>query len=144
MKRPIVTVIAIIAASIGGGIGKDLAKYYLDRNNDITSEQFLSKLASEMNKKTPIVVDKETELISTVGLQGVFVYNYRLVNMEATRLDSGRLLSSIRDQIQAVACTTPQTRDTFLKKGVILRYSYYDKKRAHIGSIDVRPTDCGF
>ena len=123
MKRPIVTVIAIIAASIGGGIGKDLAKYYLDRNNDITSEQFLSKLASEMNKKTPIVVDKETELISTVGLQGVFVYNYRLVNMEATRLDSGRLLSSIRDQIQAVACTTPQTRDTFLKKGVILRYS---------------------
>jgi hypothetical protein len=38
----------------------------------------------------------------------------------------------------------PETRDDFLKKGVTLRYSYFDKDKQHIATIDVTPKDCGF
>jgi hypothetical protein len=33
----------------------------------------------------------------------------------------------------------PETRDDFLKKGVTIRYSYFDKDKQHIASIDVTP-----
>jgi hypothetical protein len=35
-------------------------------------------------------------------------------------------------------------RDGFLKQGVTLRYSYFDKDKRHIATIDVTPADCGF
>jgi hypothetical protein len=40
------------------------------------------------------------------------------------------------------ACTNPATRDTFLKKGVLLRYSYVDTDRAFLTSFDVAEADC--
>jgi len=42
------------------------------------------------------------------------------------------------------ACSQPETRDDFLKKGVTLRYAYYDKDKKHVATVDVTPADCGF
>jgi hypothetical protein len=144
MKRPFVTVLVVIAAVVGGVMGKDVARHYLDNSDDIKSEQYLTRLSNEMNRKMPMLVDKETELFSTLGLQEVFVYNYRFVNVNVNQVNTDKLMSTLREQVQGAACLTPQTRDAFLKKGVTLRYTYYDSKKTYIGSLDVRPTDCGF
>jgi hypothetical protein len=42
------------------------------------------------------------------------------------------------------ACNRPETRDNFLRKGVTLRYSYFDKNKQYIATVDVTPADCGF
>lgn len=142
MNRINVIILVVIAAVVGGVVGKDMAQHYF--NDDIKSEQYLTKLSNEINKKTPIMADQETELFSTLGLQGVFVYNYRFVNVHADQVNTDKLMYNLREPVQRAACSTPQTRDNFLKKGISLRYTYYDSKKIYIGSLDVRPADCGF
>jgi hypothetical protein len=131
-----------IILGVAGSIG---AKTYFKPSPatiDVTSQTALSKLASDMNKTLPMMIDKDTELVATIGLQGTFVYNYRLVNHVAQDLDPQKINELMKPNIINSACTTPETRDQFLHKGVTLRYSYADKDRRHVTSIDVTPQDC--
>lgn len=107
------------------------------------SMERLGQLADALNKTLPRAVDKETEWVSTTGLTGMFVYHYRLTNYAAADLDKEKLIQSLRAEVTNSACTTPETRDTFLKRGIAVRYSYADKERTYLGSIDVTPKDCG-
>lgn len=104
----------------------------------------LASVAGEMNRILPRPLDSQTELVSTEGLEGVLVYNYRLVNAAADEVNSNALLTTLRPVITKGACDAPETRDTFLKRGVSLRYSYADKRRVPIATFDVTPRDCGF
>ncbi len=90
------------------------------------------------------MIDKETELMPTEGLEGMLIYNYRLVSYSAAQIDSKRFAAGAKQRVVQGACSTPETRDDFLKKGVTLRYSYYDKDKKPIATIDVKPADCGF
>ncbi len=89
-------------------------------------------------------IDAETELMPTEGLEGMLIYNYRLVSYSAAQIDSKRFAAGAKQRVVQGACSTPETRDDFLKKGVTLRYSYYDKDKKPIATIDVKPADCGF
>ena len=135
----------IIGAMVAAAVTQAGVRRLFERSEpDMRSQAFLSQVASETNKTLPSTVDKETELINTTGLEGVFVYNYRLVNTSASDVNPAKLVEVLRPQIQSSACTLPATRDTFLKKGVTLRYSYADSQRAFLASIDITPKDCGF
>lgn len=107
------------------------------------SAAVLAGAASELNKRLPMMIDQETEWMSSMGLDGVFVYSYRLVNRSAKDIDPSQLVAALKPQVTNAACSTPETRDTFLKRGVILRYTYSDKDRIHIAGIEVSPGDCG-
>ena len=154
-KRKIMPVLlGVVAAIIAGVVVRESVRSSLSSNEDIRSQRVLSedirsqrilnKVASEINKNLPMMVDKETELLATVGLEGIIVYNYRLINLSVTDVEPARFISAIRPQVVTAACTTPQTRDTFLKQGVTMRYSYADKERRHMGATEVKPADCGF
>ena len=110
---------------------------------DVRSAAFLNEVATELNKQLPKPVDQETEITSAAGLEGVFVYNYRLVNRVVGELDVDAFLASLKPVVTKAACTAPETRDKFLKQGVTLRYSYADKDGAPIASFDVQQRDCG-
>lgn len=81
----------LIALSILlGVVGSLAAKTYFKPSPvtmGVNSQMALSKLASDMNKTLPMMIDKDTELVATVGLPDMFVYNYRLVNHAAQDLD---------------------------------------------------------
>ena len=109
----------------------------------VASPEVLARVAAEMNKTLPMMVDEDTELSSTIGVSGVLVYNYRLVNHSASDIDPAQFTAAIKPQVTNAACSTPETRDGFLKKGVSLRYMYGDKERTHVATIDVAPRDCG-
>jgi hypothetical protein len=109
---------------------------------DVRSAAFLGKVAAEFNKQLPKQVDAETELANVTGLEGVLVYNYRLVNQLASEVDGTALVSAIKPNTTAAACNTPDTRDKFIKRGIALRYTYADKSGSPIASFDVLPTDC--
>jgi hypothetical protein len=119
--------IGILAAIVGGTIGREA-----------------NKVASEINRSLPMSLDKETDLMNVLGLEAMIVYNYRLVNAEASQIDSAALVNELKPTVSKAACSTPQTREDFLKKGITMRYTYSDKDRVHIASFDVTPASCDF
>jgi hypothetical protein len=72
-----------------------------------------------------------------------YPHHYRLTNYAAGDLDKEKLFRTLRPEVTNSACTTPETRDTFLKRGIAVRYSYAYKERTYLGRIDVTPKDCG-
>jgi hypothetical protein len=107
------------------------------------SQESLNKLAAEINRGVPLMIDKETELLPAVGTDGMLIYNYRLVSYSVSQLDSDKFAAGAKERVTQGACNRPETRDDLLKQGVTLRYSYFDKDKQHIATIDVLPGDCG-
>jgi len=117
---------------------------YFKAREDPRSVEHLRKVAAEINRSVPVMIDQETELLPAVGAPGMLIYNYRLVSYSVTQLDARKFAAGAKQRLTQGACGTPETRDDFLKKGVTLRYSYYDKDKQHIATFDVTPADCGF
>jgi hypothetical protein len=117
---------------------------YFKAREDPRSQARLSRIASELNQSVPVMIDKETELMPAIGEEGMLIYNYRLVGYSAIQINSTKFAEGAKQRVVQGACRTPETRDDFLKKGVTLRYSYYDKDNQPIATVDVKPSDCGF
>jgi hypothetical protein len=120
-----------------------VSEYFKTQENP-RSQARLNKVAAELNRSVPVMIDPETELMPTEGVEGMLIYNYRLVSYSAAQLDPTRFAARAKQRVVQGACNTPETRDDFLKKGVTLRYSYYDKEKKPIATVDVTPADCGF
>ena len=114
------------------------------RRENPRSEESLNRLAAEINRRVPVMIDKETELLPAVGTERMLTYNYRLVSYSVTQLDPNRFAMGAKERVTQGACNRSETRDDLLKKGVTLRYSYYDKDKQHIATIDISSADCGF
>ena len=108
------------------------------------SEKRLSRIAAEINRSVPVMIDKETELTAVEGHEGMLIYNYRLVPYSVRQLDHQKFAAGVKQKVAQGACNAPETREDFLKQGVTLRYSYFDKNKQHIATVDVTPADCGF
>ena len=117
---------------------------WFEEEPDPRSQEFLGKIAAEINRSIPVMIDQETELMPAVGVPEMLIYNYRLVNVSAAQVDHNKFAAGAKERLKEGACNRPETRDNFLKKGVTLRYSYFDKDKQHIATVDVAPADCGF
>ncbi len=111
---------------------------------DPGSQEYLGKIAAEINKAGAVMIDQETEMMPAEAAPGMLIYNYRLVNYSVIQLDPVKFAAGAKKRVAQGACNRPETRDYFLKKGVALRYSYFDKNKQHIATVDVTPADCGF
>jgi hypothetical protein len=120
------------------------APEWFQEEADPRSEEFLGKIAAEINRSVPVMIDKETELMPAVGAPGMLIYNYRLVSYSVAEVDHDRFATGAKERVKQGACSRPETRDSLLKKGVTLRYSYFDRDKQHIATVDVAPSDCGF
>lgn len=111
---------------------------------DPRSARHLREIADQINQSVPVMIDKETQLMPSAGYDGMLVYNYRLVSYSASQIDHRKFAAGVKQKVAQSACNRPETRDDFLKNGVTLRYSYFDKDNQHIATVDVTPADCGF
>jgi hypothetical protein len=111
---------------------------------DPRSAERLSKIAAELNRSVPVMIDKETELTLVEGHEAMLIYKYRLVPYSVRQLNHERFAAGAKQRVAQGACNAPETREDFLKQGVTLRYSYFDKNKQHIATVDVTPADCGF
>jgi hypothetical protein len=117
---------------------------YFSTSNDPRSMDYLEKIAAEINRSVPVMIDEETELLPASVGHAMLIYNYRLVKHSAAQLDHQKFAAGAKQKVTQGACSRPETRDGFLKEGVTLRYSYFDKDKQHIATVDVTPADCGF
>jgi hypothetical protein len=137
-----VIALTIVAVCIGALIWWAVLKPSQTENP--SSQESLNRLAAEINRSVPVMIDKETELLPALGAEGMLIYNYRLVSYSVRQLDASKFAAGAKKRVTQGACSRPETRDGLLKNGVTLRYSYFDKDKQHIATIDVLPADCGF
>jgi hypothetical protein len=108
------------------------------------SFEYLSQEAARLNQALPAQLDEKTELMVTEAAQAMFIYKYRLVDIAVDRVDNQKFAATAKPHLVKATCSRPETSEEFLKKGVTLRYSYFDKDKKHIATLDVTPADCGF
>ena len=135
-------ILFVAAGVIAGYIVWWAVPEFLKINEDPRSQTRLSRIAAELNRSVPVMIDQETELLPVQSTEGVLIYNYRLVNYSVAQIDRDKFAVGAKQGLRQRACNTAETRDDFLKKGVTLRYSYYDKDKQHIVTVDVTPADC--
>ena len=138
------TIITAVVVAIFAGSLLGWAVLKNPRRENPRSEESLNRLAAEINRRVPVMIDKETELLPAVGAEGLLTYNYRLVSYSVAQFDATRFAVGAKERVTQGACNRPETRDDLLKNGVTLRYSYYDKDKQHIATIDISSADCGF
>src|SRR5215207_1696432 len=138
-KRLSIIIVALVVAS---SVWWALPQSY--QNDNPRSLKTLSRVAAELNRSVPVLIDKETELLSTTGAEAMLIYNYRLVRYSLSQLDPNQFTTRIKPGLTRNACNRAETREEFLNKGITLRYVYFDKDKQHIATLDVTPADCGF
>jgi len=137
------TLLAILVAMAVFGLLQARGGLFGVTKKDVRSAAFLGDVAARLNEQLPKPVDQETELASVEGLEGVFVYNYRIHSRSVDEIDADGFAAAIQPQVTQAACAAPDTRDKFLKEGITLRYAYADRNDTPITSFDVTPADCG-
>ena len=135
-------VLWVAAGVVAGYVVWWLILEYLRKNEDPRSSTRLSRIAAELNRSVPVMIDSETELMPVQSTEGVLIYNYRLVNYSAAQINRDKFAAGAKLRLSQNACNTAETRDDFLKKGVSLRFTYYDKDKQYIATVDVTPADC--
>jgi len=104
----------------------------------------LEQISKEANKALPKAIDAETEIISiSVPSDTMFNYDYRLVDQSFGAIKKEEFEAIVSPIALSNACKSEKVKEMFLRKGVTLRSSYYDKDRNLITSIDIKPSDCG-
>ncbi len=146
MTRSAVGIILLVAGVVLIGIYLvwQVVPGSFEAEEDPHSREFLSRVAAEINRSVPVMIDRETELLPSEFTDRMLVYNYRLINFSASTIDHARFIAAAKTQVTEGACKTPETRDGLLKRGITLRYAYFDKDKQPIATIDVSPSDCGF
>jgi len=142
--RVIKSVVWIIAGLVAGYLVWQVVPRYFHEPPAPGSIEYLRQEAAGLNRSLPAQLDEKTELMVTEAAPGMFIYKYRLVEIAADRVDNKKFTAKAQPFLVKTACDRPETREEFLKKGVTLRYSYFDKDKKHIATLDVTPADCGF
>ena len=137
---------AIVWIAVGVVIGLLVfwgAPKFFQTKEDPPSLERLSVIAAEFNRSVPVMIDKETELFMVEAHDAMLIYQYRLVPYSLGQLDQERFAAGAKQRVTQGVCNQSDLREDYLNKGVTLRYSYFDKDKQHIATIDVRPADCG-
>lgn len=142
MKSRSLPLAILVAVLVSAGLRMSGFSFFGARP-DPRSQEFLAGVADGVNKKAPLKVDADTELTGVEGLEGLLVYNYRLVHLSVDQLDTSEVRESMKPQVTAGACGNPETRRKFLDQGIALRYAYFDKDLRPVAQIDVIGADCG-
>ncbi|WOX49080.1 DUF2569 family protein [Aeromonas sp. XH] len=107
----------------------------------LSIEEKLVRLANEMNKNLPKMLDSETTLDTVYTYSGNLQYRYSLVNYSASDIDANVLHENMRPSLVEAACSNSTTA-SFMQEGVSVSYIYFDKSGEYITSINVKNSDC--
>ncbi len=88
-----VTYLLIIAVSVAASLVVRLA--VREMRSEPASGLDMSEAANQLNTMAPMMVDEETELMNALGIEGLLVYNYRLVNVDQGTSANGVRLFSV-------------------------------------------------
>ena len=145
MKRKLLSGIVTVAAFSIASVGVRMISNSFFQQQPPSTQEFVAAAASETNNLTPMMVDRDTELMNVIGTGSILTYNYRLVNLEADEIDKeefqAALLELFTPGAVRQACTTPDTRE-ILDRGIEMRYVYHDQNREYLSEFTVTEEAC--
>lgn len=104
-------------------------------------DKSLMKIASEINKTCPMMVDSETRLDNTTALpNNVFRYNYTFINGTVDELDVEALEKAIEPRMINIVKTSPDMK-AFRDNNVIMDYYYNDVNGEFITKVSITPDE---
>lgn len=104
-----------------------------------TLDKQMMEIASQINKTCPIMVDSETRLDNSISLpENVFQYNYTLINLEKTNVNTEDMRNFLEPVLINSVKTTPQMEIQRDHK-MTINYHYKDKNGAFLLLISVTP-----
>jgi len=131
-------IISIVFSVSGGIIGANVATRMFTKMR-INKE--LAESANEINKNTPLMLDKETQLLTAIPLDNALQYHYKLINMQLATINMDQFKNYIAKQIPSFACTNPNTKQ-LIDKSIRLDYVYYDKDTKYVITYSVDKDSC--
>lgn len=134
-------IVIAFAGGIGKLVGKSTSERFFDGKKESELNSVLMQAASQINQNLPMMVDSETRLDSTVGINKTFRYNYTMINYPVEELDPKGFSEAMRPQIVNSVCTTKEM-EVFMKNGVPVTYAYHGKNGKQLTTITVEPSQC--
>ena len=102
-------------------------------------DKVLMAAASELNKTSPIMIDKDTRFDNAIALPGnTFEYNYTLVNINKSEIEIDTFKIKIQPQLINNVRTSPNLK-TLRDNNVTIVYYYSDKNGVFILKFPVTP-----
>jgi hypothetical protein len=102
----------------------------------------LSEMASQVNSKLPLMINKETRLDNVVGKANKLTYNQTLINTLASSVTEQMLKDQLEKRLVKQVCTTKVIFDTIISRGATISYKYYGKDGGVIGDISITQSQC--
>ncbi|MFA5326574.1 MAG: zinc ribbon domain-containing protein [Prolixibacteraceae bacterium] len=103
-------------------------------------DNVMMKVASEINKNCPVMVDAETRLDNAISLpKNIFQYNYTLLTLEKDKIDTTAIKTYLEPTITNTIKSSPDMKYMRDHK-IIINYYYKDKEGNYLFSISVPPS----
>lgn len=111
------------------------------RESPSTLNDDLVKAANEINAHAPIIVDSTMRLDRVNALPGgILEYNYTLLTLERSQIDTGLLKSLYREDIINKMKTDPKA-EMFRENKITIRSKYIDKNGQDIITLSIYPNE---
>lgn len=137
MKQPTLIIIGVLAAVIGSVVGLRT----INNKGDSSAKFPLEALASSLNAKLPMQIDKNTRWDSTTALPpNTLAYHYSILGVDESKIDKSALKEYLLPIVTATYRTSPDMADLRAMK-VNLRYIYRSQSGVHLFAIDVLFSD---
>ncbi len=134
-------IVIAFAGGIGKLVGKSTSERFFEGKKESELNSVLMQAASQINQNLPMMIDSETRLDSTVGINKKFRYNYTMINYSVEELDPKSFSETMRPQLVNAVCTTKEM-EVFMKNGVPVTYAYHGKNGKQLTTITVEPLQC--
>lgn len=105
-----------------------------------STENFSQEL-NLLNRKLPMKIDKETELVKISYDNKKLSYHYRLINYEASKINISDFSERMKANLLKKVCSSENLKP-FIVKGVNISFNYEGKKGNAIQNIIIKPSDC--
>ena len=106
-----------------------------------TLHDTLVKTANNMNKKLPLMVDKETEAVNVHVDKHDLIFRYKLINYDKSESDLDQMKYIISTDTKNALCSTPET-NKLLNQGVGEKFMYYDRNNIYLFMFYINKNDC--
>jgi len=145
MKKVIPKVLGVVAFLIalffGKIIGNTAVEVFNSSGEKSNLNSMLMKSASEINVNLPMMIDAETRLDATVGMNRIMRYNYTLINYSINEISAQDIQDSLTKKVTNYVCTTDGMK-FFVNNNITVTYAYYSKEGKEITTIPVPSTKC--
>lgn len=132
-------IIILFAIILGSMIGK--LSVGTNQPNELSIDKALMKMASEINKSCPFMVDENIRADNvTVLVDNTIQYNYTLINYLKEEVDINQLKSNLSSHLLNGIKTNPNLK-IFRDNKVTMVYAYRDKVGVFLFSLEYKYED---